>query len=238
MKLFGYIIIILLCAVCLTCRKKTNIYVKVFNPALEEYVAGAKVVLMEIKEPNQIQTIAGKSNDGCIIIAEQTTDANGIAHFDKEKLKTNNRYHYKIGIRESWGISHGDPCNSQKNDYLEVGKTQEIQISDYIETQVKIQYNNVFTPGTNGDSLICLVNQAEYYDPMLGHNQGGGGIGGLIIDFNTYYPFENPSVSNPVKLFANRLIIKLYKRKMGVVSDTSYIVKVYPNKQNIIQINW
>ena len=141
---------------------------KVFNPALNEYVSGAVVSLMEIKDGSLF------SKDECNEIATAITDANGTTQFDKEKLRKGSKYHYKLGIKESWGVAHQNPCGSQTQDYLDVGKTQEVQMSDYIDADVKIQYNNVFNPGTNGDSLICLVTQSLYYDPMLGHNQGGG----------------------------------------------------------------
>ena len=65
-----------------------------------------------------------------------------------------------------------------------------------------------------------------------------GGIENAYIDYNTYFPFPTPLITQPVKLFANRLIVKVHKHKMGIVTDTTYTVKVYPNQSNIIQINW
>ena len=157
MKLSLFIFSFTLTMVFTTCKKKTTITVKVFNPALNEYVAGAVVSLLEIKET---QTFIGNgSKTTCSEIATATTDANGVATFDREKLHKANKYKYKVGIKESWGIEHPLPCSSQTQDYLDVGETQEVQLSDYLDTQVKIQYNNVFNPGTNGDSLICLIDQ-------------------------------------------------------------------------------
>lgn len=169
-KHYKYFFLVFSIFLLLTCKKKTTVNVKVFNPALNEYVAGAVVVLLEIKDGSLF------SKGDCNEITTATTDANGSASFDNEKLRKGNKYHYKLGIKESWGIAHQNPCGSQTQDYLDVGKTQEVQISDYLETEVRIQYNNVFNPGINGDSLICLVDQALYYDPMIGHTQGGGGL--------------------------------------------------------------
>jgi hypothetical protein len=121
-----------------TCKKKTDITVKVFNPALNEYVAGAGVVLLEIKDPSSLGAISGGSSD-CKEIASATTDANGVATFDQEKLKTKSRYHYKVSIKESWGIAHQNPCGGQVKNYLNVGEPQEIRLDDYVDVEYKIE---------------------------------------------------------------------------------------------------
>jgi hypothetical protein len=66
----------------------------------------------------------------------------------------------------------------------------------------------------------------------------GGGIGGLTADYNTYYPLTNPLISQSINLFANRLIIKIRKRKMGTLTTSVDTFRAYPNQNNIIQINW
>lgn len=232
-KAFKKIIMFSMCLVCLTCKKKTTIHVKVFNPALNEYVAGAVISLMEIKDGSLF------SKDECNEIATATTDGNGIAQFDKEKLRKKNKYHYKLGIKESWGIAHQNPCGSQTQDYLDVGKTQEVQLSDYMETSLNVQYNNLLNPSISGDSLTVVINTAVYYDPMSGRTQGGGGV---FISFphngDGSYPYPSPLSYSSVKFNAGKLVVVLHKRKMGVVSDTMYTVKAYPNQSNIIQINW
>lgn len=173
MRVLNYILISVVVFTLLTCKKKTTINVKVFNPALNEYVAGTVVVLLEIKDGSAL------SKGDCNEIATATTDANGSASFDKEKLRKGNKYHYKLGIKESWGIAHRDPCGSQTQNYLEVGKTQEVQLSDYVEIEYKVEYNSTYlNPSISGDSLIAEIAPMIYYDPMIGHTQGGGG-GGL-----------------------------------------------------------
>jgi hypothetical protein len=66
----------------------------------------------------------------------------------------------------------------------------------------------------------------------------GGGVGGLKVDYNTYHPFPSLSVSQPIKIFANRLVVKTRKRKMGVVTASVDTVKAYPNETTIIDVNW
>ena len=209
-----------------SCKKETTISATLFNPALNEYVPNATIVLNEIK------------SSGCTEIASAITDANGTAVFSKENLHTSSSYKYKLGVKDSWGVTHQDPCSSQTQNYLNVGGTNNIQLSDYVDAQVKIQYNNVFNPGISGDSLICSVVQSYYCDPVYGGCQGGEGIGGVTIDYNTYFPFPTPSITQPVTIFANRLTVKIRKRKMGIVTSSIDTVKAYPNQNNVIQINW
>ncbi|MFN8116223.1 MAG: hypothetical protein U0W65_08920 [Bacteroidia bacterium] len=215
-----------------TCKKKTTIIVKVFNPALNEYVEGAVVSLLEIKQSSFL--VKGDCNE----IATATTDVNGVATFDKEKLRTANKYKYKLAIKESWGISHQDPCGSAREDYLDVGKSQELRLDDYLETEVKIQNNNLLNPSQSGDSLILSVTTANYLNSD-GHNQGGGGV---FASYSYYgsaaYPYPAYMLSNKQTCNAGKLLIFQRKRKMGIVTTTIDTVKAYPNQTNIIQINW
>lgn len=219
-----------------TCKKKTNITVKVFNPALNEYLSGAVVSLLEIKET---EGLFGTKTT-CSEIATAKTDANGIATFDKEKLHTAHKYKYKVGLKESWGISHADPCSSAKQIYLEVGKSQEVQLSDYLEIEYKVEYNSSYlNPGISGDSLISIIEPSVYYDPMLGHTQGGGGGGYVILTYDNDYPITSTSYSQNTKIFANRLVVTTRKRKMGVVNITIDTVRAYPsNGVTIVKLNW
>lgn len=170
MRVLNYILFFAVIFTLLTCKKKTTINVKVFNPGLNEYVPNAIVSLMEIKDGNLF------SQNECKEIATATTDANGVAYFDKEKLHTRNKFHYKLGIKESWGIAHQNPCGSQTQNYLDVGKTQDVQLSDYLEIEYNVQIDpSLLNPSVSGDSLIAEIAPMEYYDPMIGHTQGGGG---------------------------------------------------------------
>ncbi len=219
-----------------TCKKKTTVHVKLLNPALNEYVANATIVLVEKKGEAGGGLFIG--NVSCKEIATAVTNANGEAVFDKEKLRRATKYNYFFAVKESWGLAQSYPCGSKASGFLTKGKTQEVLLTDYIETYVKMQYNNVFNPGMSGDSLKCSVEQSLYYDPVSGGTQGGGGIGGISIDYNTYYPFPSVSVTSPVKIYANRLIVSIRKRKMGVVTTSLDTIKAYPNQTTVVQVNW
>lgn len=232
MRVLNYILFFAVIFTLLTCKKKTTINVKVFNPALNEYVAGTVVVLLETKDGSFL------SKSDCNEIATATTDANGNASFDKEKLRKGSKYHYKLGIKESWGIAHQNPCGSQTQDYLDVGKTQEVQLSDYMETSLNVQYNNLLNPSIAGDSLTLVINTSTYYDPMIGRSQGGGVSISFPYNGDGTYPYPSTLSYSSIKFNAGKLAVFIHKRKMGIVTDTSYTVKAYPNQTNVIQINW
>jgi hypothetical protein len=237
-KLFQIIILLISTLVFTTCKKKTTISVKVFNPALNEYVSGAVVSLLEIKDTKGFIGIGSKTE--CNEIATVTTDANGIATFDKEKLHKASKYKYKLAIKESWGIAHSDPCGSAREDYLDVGKTQEIQLSDYLEIEYKVEYNSSYlNPGISGDSLIADIAPMVYYDPMIGHTQGGGGGTTVNLTYDINYPITSTYYGPIRKIFANRLVVTTHKRKMGIATITVDTVRAYPsNGLTIIRLNW
>jgi hypothetical protein len=222
------VVIILFILFFASCKKETTITVKVFNPALNEYVANATVVLLESKSSN------------CTEIASGTTDNNGAIVFSKEKLHTSSSYKYYFGVKESWGITHESPCGTITLNYVDVGKTQEIMLTDYVDTQYKLQINNALSPSITGDSLICGIEQSYYCGPVYNHCQGGG-VGGSILTHDLNYPMTSLYIG-PVsaKLFANRLIVKTRKRKMGVVTTSIDTVRMHPynGAVTIVQVNW
>jgi hypothetical protein len=229
-KYFVFLVFTLLIS---TCKKKTTITVKLLNPALNEYVADATIVLVERKAGG----VFSKDSE-CKEIASAVTNNNGECTFDKEKLRSGSGYDYFCAVKESWGLSQSYPCEGIADRFIKKGGTSDWLLTDYVDTYFTVKYANIFQPGTSGDSLIFTVDQGLYYDPIAKHNQGGGGVGGLIIDYNTYYPFPNISTSSPVKIFANKLILKTRKRKMGIVTTSIDTIKAYPNKTTIIEVNW
>ena len=215
-----------------SCKKNTTVTVKLFNPALNEYVANATIVLLEQTDKSLF------SSSSCKEIASATTDANGVAVFSKENLRTSSSYHYQLGVKDSWGIAHENTCSTQTQNYLDVGKTQEIQISDYIEAQFEMQINNALNPSISGDSLVSIVAPMVYYDPMIGHTQGGGGGGYGVLTQGTTYP--SIIITPKTKIFANRLVVTTRKRKMGVVTESIDTVRMHPYNGAVttVQINW
>jgi hypothetical protein len=99
MRIFLKYLFLIVCSVLLTtCKKKTSIKVKLLNPALNEYVSNARVVLVERKE-----TAFG--NYSCEEIAHAVTDSKGECVFDREKLRSASKYQYYCVVTESWGYN-------------------------------------------------------------------------------------------------------------------------------------
>ncbi len=231
---FKIIIIIIIIAVySICCKKKTTIDIQVFNPLLQEYVSGAKVVLVEKEENGGI--FNPKST--CLEIAECTTDNNGNCYFDKEKLKTKNKISYFCAIKESWGVQQSYPCTGKSSGFLIIGETNQLVLLDDINGEFAIQYNNLFNPSINGDSLVVIPKRLEFPNPKGGAVGGGGVSGGgtFVSNGNNNYPavFSN----TPDKL-SGIIVINIRKRKLGVLSLISDTIKAYPNKFTKAQINW
>lgn len=155
-----------------TCKKKTTIDVQVFDYALNEPVANAKVVLVERKESGVFS-----SDASCNEIATSITDAYGNCSFDKEKLKTSSSYQYFMAITESYGKAQSYPCGGKTSGFLNVGTTNQKKLEvGIIASFIKVQLNNLFNPAQSGDSLIINIYNPKYTLPESGNTRGGGGF--------------------------------------------------------------
>ena len=220
-----------------TCKRKTTITIKVFNPALDEYVANAKVVLIERKGEGSGGFLVPAAS--CKEVAEATTDANGYCSFDKERLKINSNRTYFCSIKESWGKIQFYTCAGRTSGFIDVGKTQDIIVSDEADGNLQVQYNNALSPSISGDSLIVWLRTIEYPNPKGGVIQGGGGV---FRNWDTHdepnYPFPSVFKSEVIKTKGQRLSRYIRKRKMGVVTDVVDTIKVYPNTLTMVIIEW
>lgn len=228
-----YLIFIVSLILANACTKETSIRARLFNPALNECVANATVVLVE------------KNGDGetasCKEIASGTTDANGAVYFDKKILRTSEGYKYYCAVRQSWGAQQGYTCAGKTSGFINVGKTQEIILTDYAQGYFKVQYNNLLNPSQLNDSLIVGICNVIFYDPIAEHNQGGGGVFGDFVFYGCNgFPFPPMVIITPTtdKIYGSRLIVNTRKRKMGTVTTQVDTVKAYPNQTTIIQVNW
>jgi hypothetical protein len=231
MRIFLKYLFLIVCSVLLTtCKKKTSIKVKLLNPALNEYVSNARVVLVERKE-----TASG--NYSCIEVWSAVTDNNGTCFFDKEKLKSASKYQYFCAVTESWGVSQFYPCAGKASGYLSKGKENDWLMTDYADGYLQIQYNNLLSPSQPGDSLIIGISTAEYYDPVAGFSQGGGSVFGDYSFHDVNNPPNFPAVMlfNPTKTLGGRKIAKIRKRKLGNVTTLLDTIKFIPDKQNYIK---
>ncbi len=233
-----YILAIFITLTCFTaCKRKTTIKIKVYNAALAEYVANATVAIVEKKGDAGAGILGAAAS--CKEIFTATTDANGECTFDKEKLKTKNKVNYFCAVTQSWGQVQYYSCGNRTDRFLTVGKTNDIIVGDEAEAYFQIQYNNLLNPSQAGDSLVVGLITIEYTNPKGSVVQGGGGVfGNRNENGDNNFPYQNIWLTTKEKTKAQRLLRYVKKRKLGVVTTSVDTIKVYPNKDNIIQINW
>lgn len=220
------------------CKKSTDIEVKLYNPYLDEYVSGATIAIIERKGDSGGGVFSGSAS--CREIATDVTDENGVAVFNNTKLKTRKGYVYFPVLKEAWGLTNDYPCGGYNGKLIDKGGNNSFVKSDRTNDGiVKIQYNNLFNPAAMGDSIYATADRLYGYDPELGQDVGGGGLySGIIEAYNvSQAPYPNILIGQDTKI-NGRFKIHVRKRKMGMVTDTSYIVKAYPNQTTIIQVNW
>ncbi len=218
-----------------TCKKKTSIRVKLFNPALNEYVANGTVVLVEKKGDSGGGIFSSTSS--CKEVASAVTDANGECYFDKEKLRSNRDYF--LAVKESWGLEQGYPCGGSYFGNVEKGGTRDMVVIDEADGYFQIQYNNLLNPSQQDDSIVVSLVTVEYNNPKGGVVQGNGSA---FYNYNFYgengFPFPSPIIVPPIKIKGQRLKRTIHKRKMGVVTTIIDTVRIYPKQTTLVPINW
>lgn len=171
------LILITILLVFTTCRKKSDITITAWNYALGEPIANAEVIIIES------QYIGGLFNAGtkCKEIAQATTDANGQCFFSNLKLKKDNSIQYAAKIKYSYGKSDRYNCNVTENSEVKLEKMNKLVLnSSTYDCSFKVQYNNMFNPGVNGDSLILSISSPRYEVPNQPYPFGGGGFFHLL----------------------------------------------------------
>jgi len=222
---------------CSTCKKKTTITARVFNPALNEYLVGAVVSLLETKTTEGVLGGIGAKEE-CNEIATAITNSEGRAYFDMQKLRSGHRYRYKLGLKETWGIAKRNPCATLHHE-LEKGKNQEIMLHDYMELDYCIEYNpSYLEPSIPGDYLDAVIAPIKY-KTSSGYFQGGGGGEIPHITYEEFYPITKTTCKQRPKMFACRLAVTTRRRKMGIVSTSVDTVRMYPNKGvTVVRLVW
>lgn len=234
MKLYYIIGVLFFVTLCFSCRKKTDIEVRLFNPLLNENVSQAKLAIVERKGSSGFF-----GNSECKEIAVATTNENGIALFNSEKLKTDNKYQYFVVIKEAWGIANNYPCGGYNGSNLKKGGTNQIIKSDLSNgALVKLKINNLFTPVLSGDSLSYRIVLLEAMNPETGYIEGGGGVFSNGIDYNSAKTYSSVMYSSEVNSIGGRVSVYIRKKKLGVITQVYDTLKIYPNQLKIIEINW
>lgn len=234
-KFFKYVLLILLALSFNTCKRSTALKVTAFNYALNEPIANANVVIVERKTSGWLS-----ASYSCREVANATTDSNGECLFDEEKLKNREAYDYYAVINNAYGKAQYYPCGGKTSGFLAIGKVNEKQIhSENFEAYIKVQYNNLLNPAQAGDSIAVGVITPEYRVPGEPYAFGGGGI---FSNRNYYgdnnFPYSSQFISNSITTIGGKHILKIYKKKMGVVTNTVDTIKIYPYETKLIEINW
>ena len=108
-----------------------------------------------------------------------------------------------------------------------------------IDGNLIVKQNNLLNPSQSNDSISIRIVSGIYYLPEHTIPSGGGGV------LNTYafygmngFPFPPVLTSDVIKTACGTKIIKIRKRKMGVVTTSVDTVKVYPNQTTTVVIDW
>ncbi len=239
-KLRAIYLLIITCLVFISsCKKSAEIKVRVYNTKLHEFVPNAVVGLNELNwHTNRDPLLYGHKTYKSKLVAKATTDNQGWAIFNYNKLRNRDKFTYGVYTISSWDKSK----ESQNERGHEISKkSSEILIPDGYFTNdnssLKIEYNDLFQNSVIGDSLIVTFFQINYND---------------IYSSTPYYTFNfqeiygyNPSngvpsskfYSQPINDFGN-FSVKIKKIKSGITSITNQTIKVYPQENKIISVNW
>ncbi len=218
------------------CRKKSDISITAWNYALAEPIAGAEIAIFEVEYQG------GLFNPGinCKEIAHATTDNNGKCIFNDLKLKKNKKLQHAAKIKYAYGKEQFYNCNVTKNSEVKLGNNNLILNSSDFSCFFKVQYNNLLTPSQLGDSLIVSLSTPKYEVPGQPYPFGGGGVFGASPYYGCNgFPFPIQFQIDEIKKSnAGKHVLKIYKKKMGIVSQTIDTVKIYPYETKTIEINW
>lgn len=218
------------------CKKKNDITVSVYNYALGEPVSEAKIVITEFTNSDGIFS----SKKTCQEKISGTTDQKGYCYFTDVKLKKSNDFTYNVNIKEVYGKSLSYNCGNLSSK-LNINKHNEVHLScSDFSANFLFNYKNILTPSIPGDSLEFIVFTPKYFDPVS-QNWFGGDVAfiGRRVYGDTTYPFVNNGIINvKERTKAGKNVMYVYKKKMGVVTQTIDTIKIYPYETKTIEINW
>ena len=232
-----YLAVIFILCLFTTCRKKSDIEITAYNYALGEPIADAEVIIVESKLRGGLFSASAE----CEEIAHATTDANGRCAFDNLKLKTKKGVQYAAKIKYSYGKDDFFNCNVTQNSEVEkAGANNLVLNSSTYDCYFKVKINNLLDPSISGDSLYEYATSPRYEVPGQPYPFGGGGV---FIGWSSHgdngFPYPPVVVSDKwVKSNAGKHVLKIYKKKMGVVTQTVDTIKIYPYETKLIEINW
>lgn len=207
---------------------------RVYNAGLHDFVSNATVLLVEKHYRNRIYDPYGLGpHISCKTISEKETDINGTVVFDNEKLKTNKNTRYALFVKKAWDMEKTYTC-----DYaIEFKNETEIYLDDKRRSGgFQFQINNLFAAAISGDSITIRTTKLIY--PEIYSDQSY--LTGFKTEIIKAYDNTMQSASVLTDLFEDNgtYLLQIKKRKSGLITNSTDTFKSYPNRSNIIQINW
>jgi hypothetical protein len=231
-KLLTFILLLFLLS---TCRKKSDIVITAYNYAMGEPIADAEVIIVESKLSGGLFSATSE----CKEIAKATTDGNGKCVFNDLKLKKNKNVQYAAKIKYSYGKNDSYNCNVTENSKVNLGNNNLVLNSSTYDCFFKVQYNNALNPSISGDSLIVYMTSPKYEVPGQPYPFGGGGaFNNKNLNADNNYPYPSVFSSNTIKSNAGKHVLKIYKKKLGILTQTIDTIKIQPYETKLIEINW
>lgn len=228
------LILVAILLVFTTCRKKSDISITAWNYALGEPIANAEIMIVES------QYKGGLFNAGteCKEIAIATTDANGQCFFNNLKLKTKSSVQYAAKIKYSYGKPDLYNCNVTENSEVKVEKTNKLVLnSSSYKSYIRVYFNNILKPSQLKDSIWYALKRPVYQAPSDKFPNGGGSVvaGFFVNNGNNYNSLISTNMEESI---AGKHVLKVYKKKMGIISITEDTIKIYPYEYRNLIINW
>lgn len=219
-----------------TCRKKSDIEVTAYNYALGEPIANAEVVIMESTPGGRFFS----ASSDCRKVASAITNNDGRCTFYDLKLKTRKGVQYSAKIRSSYGDRHSYDCSVTEESEVKKNRSGSLILNSSIYScNFIVRYKNLLNPSIPGDSLYVYIASAKYEVPGQPYPFGDEVV---FIASPSYgrngFPFASTVLTDPRKTYTGRHILKIYKKKMGAVTQTIDTVKIYPYETKLIEINW
>ena len=172
-KAIKYVIYIILVFSLLTCRKKSDVNITVYNYAMSEPIAFAEVGIFEVRYKGSIFSASAE----CKEIAHATADENGRCIFDNVKLKNTKAVQYVAKIKYAYGKAESYNCNvTQNSEVLKTGTNNLVLNNNDFDAYFKVQYNNLLNPSQSGDTLVIGIASPKYSVPNQPYPFGGGGV--------------------------------------------------------------
>ncbi len=232
-ELLKYFSFFVLCLVCLTCKKRpTEIKVVVYDPFYDQQIGGSEIAFVEIRQN------AVTNEYGCKTLKQVTMNSTGEGFINDAKLKKRDNYAYVLRVSKAYGES------VRNKGYCGIRPDDELLPKTNGSIAVKLIYVPPFQTGwaikivslkANGfgsfasDSISVRIFHdfafVEGWNNINNGSQLNGSkqeVGSLMFKAPTNFDIIKYPESAYFPIFYGKQKVVVYKRKSGIVKDTSY----------------